>query len=127
MNRRAFVLLEVMLAVGIFAVGVLGLGYCVNNCLNADIARTQDQLARLALENRMAEIESGAVIVGAEQTDELKGMFAGMKLRQERRPLKIKNEEKEDIEGISVVDLEVGWETVDGPQSKTISFYTNAR
>src|SRR5205823_8553433 len=68
-HSAAFVLLEVMLGVLIFSIGVLALGQCVNNCIAAESARNDDQRARLALENRMAEIEAGEVETTKAQTD----------------------------------------------------------
>ena len=126
MKTRAFILLETMLAVGVFSIGVIGLGYCVNNCLNAESARAQDQRARLALENRMAEIEAGAVVVRDAAPEELKGAFAGMTLKQTQTPLKLKNEKDEPLEGLSDVELEVSWKSEGQAQAKTLSFYLYA-
>ena len=58
-RRGGFVLIEVMLGVMIFAIGVLALGRCVNNCISAETLREETERARLALENRMAEVEAG--------------------------------------------------------------------
>jgi Tfp pilus assembly protein PilV len=120
---RAFVLLEVMLGVAIFAIGVIALARCVDNCLTAEIARADDQRARLALENRMAEIEAGGVTVEDQKTEKLEGMFEGMTLTQSRTPLKEKNEKNEDLAGLYDVELEVDWTNGREPQSKTLSFY----
>ncbi len=122
-NRRAFVLLEVMLGVAIFAMGVIALGRCVNNCLSAEIARAEDERARLALENRMAEIESGEVVIEDPKTEELEGRFAGLTLKQSRTQLKVKNEKNEDILGLYKIDLEVDWNNGNEPQVKQLTFY----
>jgi len=121
--KNGFVLIEVMLGVMIFAIGVLALGKCVNNCLSAEIATTDDQRARLALQNRMAEIEAGEVRVGDEKTDELSGMFDGMKIRQKKTLLKLKNEKDKLLDNLYVIDLEVSWKSGNEPQSKPLSFY----
>jgi hypothetical protein len=122
-HRRGFILLEVLLGVMIFAIGVLALGKCVNNCLSSEIAGRRDQIARLVLANRMAQIEGGEVKVDKEKSEELTGMFAGMKIRQKTTPLKFKNEKKQPVEGLSNVDLEVSWTEAGEPQSKVLSFY----
>ena len=62
-KKRGVMLLEAMLAVAIFAIGVITLGRCVSNCIAAERLVQEDALARRALENRWAEIESGAVLV----------------------------------------------------------------
>lgn len=121
--RRAFVLLEVMLGVAIFAIGVIALGRCVNNCLTAEHLRADDQRARLALENRMAEIELGEVDVDATKSEELEGAFAGLTLKQTRTPLDAKNEKDVVLTGLYNVELEVDWTSGNEPQSKTLSFY----
>jgi prepilin-type N-terminal cleavage/methylation domain-containing protein len=108
-HPRGFVLLEVMLAVGIFSIGIIALGQCVDNCLRSQAAINQSQKARLALENRMAQIEAGEVQIGDEKTEDLKGMFAGMKMRQKRAELKAENENKEKLNGLYEVTVEVEW------------------
>ena len=132
-KKRGVMLLEAMLAVAIFAIGVITLGRCVSNCIAAERLQQEDALARRALENRWAEIESGAVVLGAQgggstsSTDELKGPFAGMKLKTVSVPVKKKNEKEEKIEGISAVTLTVAWESGGEEQSKELIFYVYPR
>ncbi|MEI8342423.1 MAG: prepilin-type N-terminal cleavage/methylation domain-containing protein [Verrucomicrobiota bacterium] len=121
---RGFILLEVLIGVMIFSVGVLALGKCVNNCLAAQIVTAEDQRARLALENRMAQIEGGEVKVDTiEKKEKLKGMFNGMEISQKRTPLKLKNEKDKRLDNLFVIDLEVSWKSGTEPQSKSLSFY----
>ena len=126
MNLRraaAFVLIEVLIGVMIFALGVLALGRCVSNCLGAETARQETELARLALENRMAEIEAGEISSEKDTTDDLGDAFPGMTMKQSRHPLSVKNEKNQDIMGLYQVDLEVDWTSDHEPQSRAISFY----
>ena len=51
-KKRGVMLLEAMLAVAIFAIGVITLGRCVSNCIAAERLVQEDALARRALENR---------------------------------------------------------------------------
>src|SRR6266568_1521362 len=108
-SRHSFVLLEIMLGVLIFSVGVLALGEAVSNCLNAEAARFDDDRARLALENRMAEIESGALQVKTSATDKLTGLFDGITLKQTRTQLQEKDENNKPISGLYNVTLEATW------------------
>ena len=123
-RRAGFMLLETMIGVAVFAFGVVAMARCVNQCLVADAIKNQDQVAKLALENRMAEIEAGAVqIDGEAKPDKLKGMFSAITLKQSRKPALLKNERDEDLSTVYLVTIEAVWHTPDGDQSKELQFY----
>lgn len=122
-KNRAFVLFEVMLSVLIFSIGVLALGKCVENCLQAEMVMERDVRARRVLENRMAEIQAGAVPLSESSTEELKGPFAGMTLKTKREALKEKNEKDQELLGLFNVSLDVRWNEDAGEQSRTLEFY----
>ena len=86
-SRAGFVLIEVMLGVAIFAIGVIALGRCVNNCIVAESVRQETERARLALENRMAEVEAGEVPFDKPVSDDLGDGFPGMTMIQSRAPV----------------------------------------
>lgn len=123
MRRNGFVLLEVILGVAIFAIGVIALGACIHNGVNAEVVRAEDARARLALANRMAEIETGAIKVQAPRTEELKGMFTGMTLKQWFKPWSYTDGQKRVLEGIDEIFLEVSWRSAGELQTKAVSFY----
>ncbi len=122
-SHRGFVLLEAVLAVLIFSIGVLALGRCVENCLRADQLKNEDARALRVLENSMAAIEADATPLSDSSTEDLKGMFAGMKLKTTRVPLKEKNEKGNEIFGINLVTLEVMWVGGGEKQSRELSFF----
>jgi Tfp pilus assembly protein PilV len=126
-RQRGFWLLEALLAVAIFSIGIIALGGAVNNCLVAQRVKQDDLRARLALANRLAEIEAGSVQVGDGTVEDLKGAFEGMKLKQTRVPLKRKNEKNQDITGIDAVTLNVRWKSDGQELSRELYFYLNAR
>lgn len=127
-QRRAGIwLLESVLAVAIFSLGILALGGAVNNCLVAQRIKQEDLRARLALHNRMVEIEAGSVTLKENSTEDLKGAFEGLKLRTTRTPLERKNEEGQDITGFFSVTLEVMWEVRREPMSRELTFYVLPR
>jgi hypothetical protein len=122
-GRRAFVLIEVMLGVIIFAGGVLALGKCVNNCIVAESVREETERARLALDNRMSEVEAGETATDKDLSDPLGDGFPGMTMRQTREPVPAKNEKGNVIHGLYQVDLEVDWTSDNQPQARKLSFY----
>jgi len=124
-RRRSagFLLLETMIGVAIFALGMLALARCLERCLDAENARVWDERARVALENRMAEIEAGAVTFETGKEDKLKGMFKGITLHQTRTPLRLKDEKKKELDGLYQIQLEAGWSEPSGKQSKLLTFY----
>lgn len=124
MRRGGFLLLETMIGVAIFAIGVIVLAQSMNHCLDAEFASKQDQLARAALENRMAEIEGGAIVVGdSEEEVELEGRFTGITLKQWREPLELHNEDDEQLTDFFQIHLEASWKAPHGQESRSIRFY----
>ena len=127
MKRRVFqhgvVLLEAMIAVAVFSIGVLALGRCVENCIVAERIKVEDEHARRFLLNRMSEIEQGAIVMQDKATEELKGAFAGMSLRTTRVPLKKKNENKQELFGLFIVTLELSWKSGGQELSRDLTFY----
>ncbi|HEX4084125.1 MAG TPA: hypothetical protein VHY22_04380 [Chthoniobacteraceae bacterium] len=122
-RAAAFVLFEVLIGVMIFALGVLALGRCVSNCVGAEGARQESEMARQALENRMAEVEAGEIPSDKDRTDDLGDSFPGMTMKQSRHLVNVKNEKNQDILGLYEMDLEVDWTSENEPQSRAISFY----
>ena len=130
MNKRrllrqtaGFLLLETMIGVMIFALGVLAMARCVEQCINIETAKVWDERARVALENRMAEIEAGSVFFETAKEEKLKGMFEGITLVQTRTPLKLKDENKQELTGLFQIQLEAVWQEPAGKQSKELTFY----
>ena len=118
-----FILLEVMVGVLVFALGVLALGHCLQNCLAIQAVRQETERAQLALDNRMCEIEAGSVATDKALSDPLGDGFHGMTMKQARHPVAAKNEKGDVIEGLYQVDLEVDWKSENEPQAKKLSFY----
>ena len=126
MNKRSgFLLLETMIGVAVFALGALVLAKCLNHCIDAEIVKMQDQRARLVLENRMAEIEGGAIRFENNEVREekLEGRFTGITLRQSREPLELVNENDEKLSGLYAVTLQAVWAAPQGDQTKELRFY----
>ncbi len=125
--RRGFLLLEVMVAVMVLALGVVALGRCVQNCVAADRLKEESARARRALENAMVMLEAGTTPAVESKSEELKGMFAGMTLKTTRTLLKEKNEKDQEIAGIYAINLEVIWTSRGEKQSRRLTFYNYPR
>lgn len=115
--------MEVMLAVAIFAIGVISLGACVNNCLSAQSFRKEDQHAREALRNQMAQIQAGAAIAATKATRQMDGRYAGITIQQNFEPLKWKNENGQDIQNMVAVHLDASWMSGTQTEAKSLTFY----
>jgi hypothetical protein len=126
-RSRGFLLLETIIAVFVFAIGVIALGRCVENCLSAQRVKEDDARARRFLENRMVEIEEGSVVVTDKATEELKGMFEGMILKTTRVPLKRKNEKEQELFGLFQMNLDLMWKADGEELHRQLTFYVYPR
>ncbi len=118
--KDGIILLEILLAIAIFAMGVLALGRCVQACLDAGRLRAEDARARQLLENRMTEISASPALPERERRRELStGPFAGLTLVESRRALDLKNEQNLPLPGLYEITLRAEWPT----GNRTASFY----
>jgi Tfp pilus assembly protein PilV len=121
-SRKAFALYEVLIGVAIFAIGVLALGRCVQNCLNATALNAEDERVRLVLSNRMAEIQATPGYPDAAKETKVNTGYGVVKLVQKTVPAGLK-EDNVELNGISLVTLTAQW-TRDGiAQSRQLQFY----
>jgi Tfp pilus assembly protein PilV len=121
-GRGGFVLFEAMIATAIFAISVIGLARCVEAGLNAGMVQREDSRARRALINCMHEVEVGRRSL-SKLSDNLSGEFAGMRLDQSVVALELEDQNKQKVEGIVEVNLEVTWVAGGGRGSKRLKFY----
>ena len=116
-------LFEAMLAVVIFALGVLTLGRCVENCIRAEKFRREESLARRLLANRMTEIFAGAVPLTDKASEKWdKGPWEGMELSTIREPLQFKNEKEQELFGLYQVTLLLKWKSGTESIKRELSF-----
>jgi hypothetical protein len=122
-KEGGFLLLDSMLAVAIFALGVLALGRCVQNCLRAEQFRREDGLAQRALANYVTQIETEALPLADKMTEQLKGAWTGMTLNITREPLKLVNEKEQELFGLYRVTLDLSWKSGTEVIHRDLSFY----
>ena len=122
-SQRGFLLLEIILAVAIFTVGVLSLGRCLNNCLVAQQIQSEEERARAALENRMAEIQASPALPDEFRERKLNGMYTGVTLIERRKAVQVKNEDNVDMGDLHEVTLTTQWTAPDGRTlSRSVAF-----
>lgn len=123
-RQGGFLLIEVLVAVAIFAAAVLALGKCVENVIAAQIFKDQDEQVRRFLDGKISEIEAGAVpLSDSATTEEIKDWLPGAKLTTKRTQLKRKNEKDQDLFGLYVVEVEVSWMADEVKQTRGTTFY----
>jgi hypothetical protein len=120
-------LFEVMLAVAIFAAGVLTLGRCVENLIRAEKFRREEALAERVLANYFVQIETEALPVADKMTEQLKGAWEGMTMNITREPLKLMNEKEQELFGLYQVNLDLTWKSGGDIISRSLSFRTYPR
>ncbi len=121
---RGFLLIEVLIAVTIFALAVLALGGSVENVISAQVMKEEDEQVRRFLDSKVAEIEAGAVpLADTATTEEIKEWLPGAKITTKRTQLKRKNEKEQDLFGLYVVDIELSWLSDGSTQKRNLSFY----
>jgi hypothetical protein len=123
-DRGGFVLFEAMIATAIFAISVIGLARCIEAGLTAGMVQRDDARARRALINWMREVQEGAqALRNIPLGFELKGEFTGMRLYQSVVDLEFEDLNKQKVDGIFEVNLEVTWGAGGGRGSKRMKFY----
>lgn len=121
-GARAFVLLECMLAVTVFALGALALAKCSENLVKAEKFRREEALAQRALTNYWAQIETGALPLGDQVSIPLEGAWDGMTMKIVREPLKLLNEKEQEIFGLYQVQLQLTWNAGGEEIARELSF-----
>ena len=110
-KSAGFLLLESMLAVASFGLGVIALSRCVQNCMSAERIRREEGLAQRLLANYLVQIETEALPISDQMTEKLKGAWAGMTMDIKREQMKLQNEKEQELFGLYKVTLDVSWTT----------------
>jgi type II secretory pathway component PulJ len=116
-------LLEVLLAVAIFALGLLGLGRATGDMMKLNILRLEDERLRKALESYVEEIYMRPDLQLNSQTIELEGGFAGVNIAQVVEPLEMKTEEGAALNGLFKIILKASEPKTGSDYEKTLTIY----
>lgn len=126
MKRRsaaAFALLEVLIGLAIFSIGILALGRSVQNCMNATALSAQDDRVRLLLANRMAEVQATPGFPDAKKEIKIDTSYGQVRLLQTAAPANLKDEKDLELAGINHVTLVAEWRQRGVTQSRKLEFY----
>ncbi len=121
---RGYALLEAMLAVAIFALGVLGLGRCISQGIAVERLEAEDARVYRLLENRAAEIEAGAAPI-TESQEKIAGINGGVVLSQTRKDVHKTDEHGQELANLSLITLEGTWVSGSEQQSRSINLYVS--
>lgn len=122
-RRRAFALYEVLLGLTIFVLGVLTLGWSVQNCLNASALSSEEDRVRQILANRMAEVQATPGFPDARKETKVATGYGEVVLVQKSVPAGLKGEKDTELNGINLVTLQANWKRNGVVQSRKIEFY----
>ncbi len=126
--QHGFLLVEVMLAVAIFAVSVLALAAAVENVLQAQVWKDEDEKVRRFLEGQVAQIEAGQIVLADGETkSKVEGWLPEMAVVARRQQLKLKNEDNKDIPGLYEVTVEASWLSGATRQTRAVVFWYSPR
>ena len=121
--QRAFALYEVLLGLTIFVVGVLSLGWSVQNCLHASALSAEDDRVRLILANRMAEVQATPGFPDAKKETKMATGYGEVVLVQKSVPAGLKGENDIELNGINRVTLQANWKRNGVAHSRKLEFY----
>ena len=122
-GTRAFALYEVLLGVTIFAIGVLALGFSVQNCMNASALSAEDDRVRQILADRMAEIQATPGMPDSSKQTKIATGYGDMLLVQKSAPASLKGENNTELNGINLITLSAEWKRNGIAQSRRVQFY----
>ena len=120
---RAFALYEVLIGLTIFVLGVLSLGWSVQNCLNASTLSSEEERVRQILANRMAEVQATPGFPDASKETKIATGYGDVLLVQRSGPAGLKGENNTELNGINLVMLRAEWKRNGVVQSRKVEFY----
>lgn len=121
--QRAFALYEVLLGLTIFVLGVLSLGWSVQNCLYASALSAEDDRVRLILANRMAEVQATPGFPDTKKETKVATGYGDVVLVQKSVPAGLKGENETELFGINRVTLQANWKRNGVAYSRKLEFY----
>jgi type II secretion system protein I len=115
-TRQAFTLLEVLIAVGIFAFAALGLLLALERSMDGARTMQRDSLVRNGLQNRLASLSVGSLRpISQDETEN--GVAYHMEVQREE----VTNDQKTILRGFWRIKVRAEWTGGGSPQSWEVS------
>lgn len=123
-NCFGFALYEVLIGLTIFVIGIVTLGYAIENCLNASSLNADEDRVRQVLANRMAEIQATPGIPDPAKELKVDTGHGVVVLTQKTVPAQLEKEDDgTELTRINAVTLTAKWTRGGTEQSRQIEFY----
>ncbi len=97
-----FMLLEIVIAVGIFAFAVVGLATAMNRLIDVELVSREELRVRMELDSKLAEARLAEVREG---TTDLGEDASGLRYRLDIAPLELRNADDELLEGLFLLKV----------------------
>lgn len=118
-----FALYEVLIGLTIFVIGVVSLGYAIENCLNASTLNAEEDRVRQVLSNRMAEIQATPGFPDPAKETKVDTGYGTVRLVQKTVPAQLKEQDGTELSRINIVTLTAVWTRGGIEQTRSIEFY----
>ncbi len=115
-SRRAFTLIEVLMAVGIFAFAAMGLMVALGSTLDGAHETQREASVRDGLSNRLAGLSVGPL--RQMSNDDIED---GVQYHEEVQREEVTNDQKTFLRGFWRLKVRAQWGTQSGPQSWEVS------
>jgi len=109
MRNRAFTLLEIMIALGVFAVAVTGLAVALQTGIEAALEARHRALVRIEMESRLSAALSTPPVFGVVVTEAKDNN--GIRIEQTTTPFAAKNQENKELPGLWQIQITGFWKT----------------
>lgn len=90
--------------------------------MRAERIRREEGLAQRLLSNYLTQIETEALPLSDQMTEQLKGAWEGMTMNITREQMKLQNEKEQELFGLYKVTLDVSWRAGREDIHRSLSF-----
>jgi type II secretory pathway component PulJ len=119
-SARGFTIFEAMLALGLFALAVVGITQMLNTAIQAASENQRETMIRQELQSRLAEERVTRLEPG---TKELTGGENGLLFERVVEPLDLENKRKNKLAGLYHLTIKAKWKGPSQEEERTAEIY----